>query len=102
MREGVEGLLRDKTRPSRVAPLPVAERVVALTQTDPPGERSHWTGVTMARAVGIGVSSVQRIWRAHGLHRLVLGSDREAAINGLPKTSMRVRRITRRVSCEMF
>src|SRR5579863_4415716 len=37
--EGVEGLLRDKTRPSRVAPLPPAERVVALTQTDPPGER---------------------------------------------------------------
>ena len=41
--EGVDGLLRDKTRPSRVAPLPpaVAERVVALTQTDPPGERTH-------------------------------------------------------------
>src|SRR5579863_10713285 len=37
--EGVEGLLRDKTRPSRDAPLPPAERVVALTQTDPPGER---------------------------------------------------------------
>src|ERR1700704_261951 len=33
MHEGVDGLLRDRTRPSRVAPLPlaVAERVVALT-----------------------------------------------------------------------
>jgi hypothetical protein len=32
----VEGLLRDKTRPSRIAPLSaeVAERVVALTLTD--------------------------------------------------------------------
>ena len=36
--EGVEGLLRDKTRPSRVAPLgqEVIDRVVALTATEPP------------------------------------------------------------------
>jgi transposase len=74
MHEGVDGLLRDKTRPSRVAPLPpaVAEGVVALTQTDPPGETTHWTGLAMAKAVGISLSSVQRIWRAHGLqpHRV--------------------------------
>src|SRR3982074_3570926 len=69
MHEGVDGLLRDKTRPSRVAALPpaVAERIVALTQTDPPGETTHWTGLAMAKAVGISLSSVQRIWRAHGL-----------------------------------
>ena len=38
MEEGVDGLLRDKTRPSRIPPLgpEVAERVVALTLTDPP------------------------------------------------------------------
>ena len=74
MREGVEGLLRDKTRPSRIAPLDasVAERVVALTLADPPGETTHWTGALMAKVVGISVSSVQRIWRAHGLrpHRV--------------------------------
>jgi hypothetical protein len=36
---GVDGLLRDKTRPSRIPPLgpEVAERVVALTLQDPPG-----------------------------------------------------------------
>src|SRR5919112_2266542 len=40
MREGVSGLLRDKTRPSRIPPLPpeVAERVVTRTLGDPPGE----------------------------------------------------------------
>ena len=67
--EGVEGLLRDKTRPSRVPPLAdhVAERVVALTLGDPPGEATHWTGNAMAEVTGISVSSVQRIWRAHGL-----------------------------------
>lgn len=74
MRAGVEGLLRDKTRPSRLPPLgaEVAARVVALTQGDPPGETTHWTAAMMAPAAGISASSVQRIWRAHGLqpHRV--------------------------------
>src|ERR1700758_3458172 len=74
MQEGFEGLLRDKTRPSRIPPLgaDVAARVVALTQTDPPGEATHWTATMMAKESGISASSVQRIWRAHGLqpHRI--------------------------------
>ena len=48
--EGVDGLLRDKTRPSRIRRLgpEVAERVVALTLDEPPGEddaldrRARW------------------------------------------------------------
>jgi transposase len=72
--EGVAGLWRDKTRPSRIPPLPpaVAERVLALTLAGPPLDATHWTGTAMAKAVGISVSSVQRIWRAHGLqpHRV--------------------------------
>jgi len=71
---GGDGLLRDKTRPSRIPPLParVHERTVASTLADPPGEATHWTATMMAKAVGISVSSVQRIWRAHGLqpHRV--------------------------------
>ena len=74
MQEGVDGLLHDKTRPSRVPPLApaIGERVVALTQTDPPGETTHWTAAAMAALVRISVSSVQRIWRSHGLqpHRV--------------------------------
>src|SRR5712671_1176292 len=60
MRAGVAGLLRDKTRPSRIPPLPasVHERVVALTLDDPPGEATHWTAAMMAKAAGISVSSV--------------------------------------------
>jgi transposase len=67
--EGAAGLWRDKTRPSRVPPLSpeVAERVVAMTLAGPPPAASHWTGAAMAKAAGISVSSVQRIWRAHGL-----------------------------------
>jgi transposase len=67
--EGVEGLLRDKTRPSRIPPLgpEAAERVVALTLADPPGETTHWTAGMMAQAAGISASAVRRIWKAHGL-----------------------------------
>jgi len=59
--EGFEGLLRDKIRPPRVAPLgaEVAARVVALTQADTPAEATHWTATMMAKATGISASSVQ-------------------------------------------
>ena len=67
--EGVPGLLRDKTRRSRIPALSadVQARVVAATQAAPVGESTHWTSVAMAKHIGISVSSVQRIWRAHGL-----------------------------------
>ena len=66
--EGFEGLLRDKTRPSRIKKLEpsIAQRAVALTMEPPLAEATHWTGAAMADAVGVSVSSVQRIWRAHG------------------------------------
>jgi transposase len=74
MQEGVEGLLRDKTRPSRKPSLPqdTLTRVVDLTQGPPPGETTHWTSAAMGRAAGISPSSVLRIWRSHGLqpHRV--------------------------------
>src|ERR1700709_1447761 len=70
------GRLHDKTRPSRIPPLgsDIAGRVVALTRADPPVEARHWTAAMMAKAVGISASSVQRIWRTHGLqpHRVKL------------------------------
>ena len=69
MEAGVDGLLVDKTRPSRIPPLAdaVTERVVALTLTEPPGETTHWTAAAVATACSISVSSVHRIWRSHGL-----------------------------------
>jgi hypothetical protein len=74
MHEGVEGLTRDKTRPSRIPPLPAetVDRVVALTNQAPPHEATHWSAPAMAKAVGISPSSVRRIWKGHGLqpHRV--------------------------------
>jgi len=67
--EGFEGLLRDKTRPSRIPPLgaDITERVVALSLEDPPAETTHWTADMMAKAAGISASAVRRIWKTHGL-----------------------------------
>jgi transposase len=53
-------------------PAATVQRVVDLTTSDPPGETTHWTVRMMAKTVGIGASTVQRIWKAHGLqpHRI--------------------------------
>lgn len=71
---GVEGLLRDRTRKPGKPPTPgaVVQRMVALTCTEPPGEATHWTGRMMAKATGLSLRTVQRIWAAHQLqpHRL--------------------------------
>jgi transposase len=72
--EGTGGLPRDKSRPPGTPPVPPGEvrRVLDLTAEEPPGEATHWTGRMMARAAGLSLRSVQRIWHAHGLtpHRL--------------------------------
>jgi transposase len=69
MEAGTDGLLVDKTRPSRIPALDatVVERAVALTLTEPPGETTHWTAAAVAAACSISISSVHRIWRSHGL-----------------------------------
>jgi transposase len=72
--EGIGGLLRDKTRKPGRAPLSpaIVARVLALPCGKPPKGATHWTGRLVAKAVGISLSAVQRIWRAHRLqpHRI--------------------------------
>jgi hypothetical protein len=43
-----------------------------LTCSEPPGEVTHWTGRAMAKAAGISLRAVQRLWKAHRLqpHRI--------------------------------
>ena len=69
MHEGVGGLLRDKSRPPGKAPI-APDRVawiVRQTQQPPPHEATHWTLRAMAKAAGVAASTVQAIWKAHGL-----------------------------------
>jgi transposase len=74
MAEGVDGLLRDKTRKPGKPPLSaeIVQRVIALVTGRPPGETTHWTGRTLAKAAKISLRSVQRILEAHQLepHRV--------------------------------
>ena len=67
--EGVEGLLRDKTRPSRKKPLTVEVKLKVLTKTanEMPANATHWSVRTMAKEIGISHTSVQRIWTEAGL-----------------------------------
>src|SRR5205807_1907697 len=69
MATGVDGLLKDATRPSRVKPLSPEKikQVVHMTLHEKPPNATHWSGRSMAAAAGISYSSIQRIWRAHGL-----------------------------------
>ena len=72
--EGVEGLLRDKTRKPGRAPLSPATiaKVLALPCGDPPKAATHWTGRMVAKAVGVSLRAVQRIGDANRLqpHRI--------------------------------
>jgi hypothetical protein len=62
MRTGISITITRSVRPSQFSPLgpKVAERVVALTLTDPPAETTHSTADLMARASGISASAVRR------------------------------------------
>src|SRR6201987_1142869 len=67
--KGMDGLLKDATRPSRVKPLAPEKikQVVDMTLHARPPNATHWSVRSMAAAAGISYSSVQRIWPAHGL-----------------------------------
>jgi transposase len=86
MAEGVDGLLREKTRPPGRPGTPdekVAE-VIRPTREPPPHEATHWTIRAMGNAVGLAASTVREIWKAHGLsphrwRRFKLSNDRAFA-----------------------
>ena len=67
--EGVDGLLHDKTRASRVPPLADTVKLAVIKKTagETPSDATHWSRTSMAKAVGISPSSVGRIWREAGL-----------------------------------
>jgi len=53
--QGVDGLLRDKTRKPGKQPLPAATvaKILALPCGEPPRGATHWTGRMVAQAVGV-------------------------------------------------
>ena len=69
MSEGVDGLLHEKTRLPGIPKTAVDKtaEVIRLTQGPPPQDATHWTLRAMAKAVGLAASTVQGIWKSHGL-----------------------------------
>ena len=67
--KGVDGLLKDATRPPGRKPLTARKikQVVNLTLNEKPRCATHWSERTMAARAGIAPSSVHKIWAAHGL-----------------------------------
>src|SRR5246127_2088242 len=68
--EGLWGEPRSGT-PRTIEDAPIEAVIVRTLETKPP-DATHWSSRGMARASGLSVSTVQRIWRAFGLqpHRL--------------------------------
>jgi transposase len=67
--KGIEGLLKDATRPPGRKPLSARKikQVVHLTLHEKPPNATQWSVRTMAARVGIAPSAVHKIWKAHGL-----------------------------------
>ncbi|MEZ5800082.1 MAG: hypothetical protein R3D29_05955 [Nitratireductor sp.] len=65
----IAGLLRDKTRSLGETPIPVGKTAKAVRQTRAPRphEASHRTARRMAKSVGLGVATVQRICNSRHL-----------------------------------
>jgi transposase len=78
--EGVDGLLRDKTRPPGKPPLPAATvaKVLALTCTEPPGEATHWFAQKVEDIVGL--------YMHPPAHAVVLSIDEKSQIQALDRT----------------
>jgi len=64
----LEGL-RDGPRPGAPRTIDDAriEAVIARTLESLPADGTHWSSRGMARASGLSISTVQRVWRAFGL-----------------------------------
>jgi transposase len=63
------GITADRPGRGRKAVITAAQRVAVVektTQQVPPGH-THWSMRTMARATGLGATTIGGIWRAHGL-----------------------------------
>jgi transposase len=72
--QGVDGLLRDKTRKPGKKPLSAATvaKILALPCGEPPRRATHWTGRMVAQVAGVSLRAVQRVWEANHLqpHRV--------------------------------
>ena len=68
---GIERLLKDKGKGARAGKKPIGDAVrlaiVTKTAKEKPASATHWSARMMAKEMGVGHTTVQRIWKEHGL-----------------------------------
>src|SRR5262245_12480491 len=71
MEGGVERLLKEKGRGPRAGKERINEavrlQIVMKTDQEKPTNATHWSARSMAEEMGVGHTTVQRIWKEHGL-----------------------------------
>jgi hypothetical protein len=94
--EGIEGVKRDKTRPSRKPPLSAETKVAVLkkTTTEKPAGATNWSARKLAKVFGLSHRSIQqmlillpnlkrqRSWRACPFAHLATWTFESATITG--------------------
>jgi transposase len=68
---GIERLLKDKGKGPKAGKPRVSDevrlKIVTMTAKEKPANATHWSARTLARQVGVGHTTVQRVWKEHGL-----------------------------------
>lgn len=72
--QGLAGIVKDKSRPGRIKPLPKSKEseIIRKTLETKPKAVTHWSRSLMAAEAGVSESTVGRVWARNGLkpHRV--------------------------------
>jgi transposase len=73
---GVAGLIKGRSKPPGKKPIAddIKLKVVEKTVKQRPANATHWSVRSMAEEIGISHTSVQRIWKEHGLKPHLVGT----------------------------
>jgi transposase len=68
---GIERLRKDKGKGPRAGKPRISDevrlKIVTMTAKEKPANATHWSARMLAKAIGVGHTTVQRIWKEHGL-----------------------------------
>ena len=71
MEGGIDRLFKDKSKGPKAGKPRISDevrlKIVTMTAKEKPANATHWSARMLAKAVGVGHTTVQRVWREHGL-----------------------------------